>query len=290
MAAFGYTKDSFKFRKNHFNPNIEVMALASSRIDLCIDYIKKNNVQGIEINPQYGSYRFSNLDVLEQLVDCNIKVIELIEDFKDISIINKFNNLERLSISENKTSIIDFVNFPNLKSLGIDDTKNLINVDRAIKLESLGIGTLNKTSKIDFSKLLNLKDLLIIRGNIENLEILNNLNIEKLSVNYCGKLNDISSLTSLKKNLFELEFYNCKKIENIEIIGNLENLNCLKLSGLGEIKSLSFIKKLKNLKKLSFVDTNILDGDLSYCEGIEFVGFNNKKHYSHKYEDLAPLK
>ncbi|MFI0492127.1 hypothetical protein [Flavobacterium sp.] len=290
MAAFAYTKDSFKFRKNHFNPNIEVMALASSRIDLCIDYIKKNKIQGIEINAQYGSYRFNNLDVLEQLVDCNIKVIELVSDFKDISILNKFNDLEQLRISENKASFIDFVNFPNLKSLGIDDTKNLINVDRAIKLESLGIGTLNKTSKIDFSKLLNLKDLFIVRGNIENLEFLNNLNIEKLSVNYCSKIKDTSTLATIKNSLVDLEFYNCKNIENFEIIGNLENLNWLKLSGLGEIKSLSFIKKLKNLKKLSFVDTNILDGDLSYCEGIEFVGFNNKKHYSHKYEDLAPLK
>jgi len=290
MAAFGYTKDTFKFRKNLFNPEIEVIALASSRIELCIDYIKKNKIQGIEINTQYGSYRFNNLDVLEQLVGCNIKVIELIEDFKDISLLNKFNDLEQLRISENKTSIIDFVHFPNLKLLEIDDTKNLINVDKAIKLENLGIGTLNKTSRIDFSKLLNLKNLFIVRGNIKNLEFLYDLSIEKLSINYCSKLSNISALTSIKKTLTELEFGNCKRIEDIELLGNLENLTWLRLSGLGEIKSLSFIKNLKKLKKLSFVDTNVLDGNLSYCEGLEFVGFNDKKHYSHKYENLAPLK
>ena len=282
MGAFGYTKDGFKFRKNLFNPNIEVIALTSSRIEDCIDYIKKNNIKGVEINDCYGSYKLDNLDVLEKLIDSNIKVIELINDYKDISILNKFTSLEQLQISVNKTSIIDFKNFPNLKYLSLDDTKNLINVDKAILLESLAIGMLNKNSKIDFSKLVNLKDLHIVKGNIENLDFLKNLNIEKLSISYCSKLIDITSLVTLKNTLADLSFQNCKNIENIDILVELENLYWLKLSALGEIKSLLFIKKIKSLRKISFVGTNILDGNLSYCKGLESVGFLDKKHYSHK--------
>lgn len=282
MGAFDYTKDGFKFRKNLFNPNIEVIALTSSRIDVCIDYIKKNNIQGIEINAQYGSYRFNNLDILEQLVDCNIKVIELVTDYKDISVLNKFKNLEQLQISINKTSIINFENFPNLKYLSLDDTKNFINLDKAILLESLAIGTLNKSSKIDFSKLVNLKDLYIVKGNIENLDFLKNLNIEKLSISFCNKLRNISSLVTLKNTLTEILIQNCKGIESIDVLGELENLYWLKMIDLGEIPSLSFIKKLKKLKNIAFANTNILDGNLSYCEGLELVGFVDKKHYSHK--------
>lgn len=282
MGAFDYTKDGFKFRKNLFNPNIEVIALTSSRIDVCIDYIKKNNIQGIEINAQYGSYRFNNLDILEQLVDCNIKVIELVTDYKDISVLNKFKNLEQLQISINKTSIVNFENFPNLKYLSLDDTKNFINVDKAILLESLAIGTLNKNSKIDFSKLVNLKDLYIVKGNIEDLDILKDLNIEKLSISFCSKLRNISSLVTLKNTLAEILFQNCKGIENIDVLGELENLYWLKMIDLGEIPSLSFIKKLKKLKNIAFANTNVLDGNLSYCEGLELVGFIDKKHYSHK--------
>lgn len=282
MGAFDYTKDGFKFRKNLFNPNIEVIALTSSRIDVCIDYIKKNNIQGIEINAQYGSYRFNNLDILEQLVDCNIKVIELVTDYKDISVLNKFKNLEQLQISINKTSIINFENFPNLKYLSLDDTKNFINLDKAILLESLAIGTLNKSSKIDFSKLVNLKDLYIVKGNIENLDFLKNLNIEKLSISFCNKLRNISSLVTLKNTLTEILIQNCRGIESIDVLGELENLYWLKMIDLGEIPSLSFIKKLKKLKNIAFANTNILDGNLSYCEGLELVGFVDKKHYSHK--------
>jgi hypothetical protein len=85
-----------------------------------------------------------------------------------------------------------------------------------------------------------------------------------------------------EKPLTEILFDNCKAIEEIEILGELENLYWLKMIDLGEIKSLSFIKKIKSLRKISFVDTNILDGDLSYCKGLEYVGFLDKKHYSHK--------
>jgi hypothetical protein len=282
MGAFDYTKDGFKFRKNLFNPNIEVIALASSRIDVCIDYIKKNNIQGIEINASYGSYRFNNIEILEELVDCDIKVIELISDYNDISVLNKFKNLEQLVLSENKTSILNFENFPNLKYLSLDDTKNFINLDKAILLESLAIGTLNKSSKIDFSKLVNLKDLYIVKGNIENLDFLKNLNIEKLSISFCNKLRNISSLVTLKNTLTEILIQNCKGIESIDVLGELENLYWLKMIDLGEIPSLSFIKKLKKLKNIAFANTNILDGNLSYCEGLELVGFLDKKHYSHK--------
>lgn len=290
MAAFGYEKEGFKFRKNNFNPEIEVMALSSRKIDQCVEYIKLNNIQGIEINSFYGCYKADNLELLSKLVDCDIKVIELINDYKDISIINKFKKLEQLTLSENKTSIIDFNNFPKLKSLSLDDNKNFINIGNLKNLEKFGIGTLNKTSKINFSNLNYLKELYIIKGNIENLNFLQNLNLNKLSVSFCNKLKDISEINGLNNYLTNLEFEHCKNIEDIETVGNLENVEWLKLSNLGEIKSLSFIKKMKSLRKISFVGTNILDGDLSYCVGLEFVGFDNKKHYSHKYESLAPLK
>lgn len=290
MTAFGYEKDGFKFRKNNFNPQIEVMALSSRKINECVEYINLNNIQGIEINSTYGSYRANSLDLLDALVNSNIKVIELINDFEDISILNKFKNLEQLRITENKSSVINFENFPNLKYLSLYESKNFINIGKLIKLEILAIGAFNKNSKIDFTNLKSLRELFIVRGNIENLNFLENLNISKLSISYCSKLKDISMIETLTNSLTDLEFESCKNIENIEIIRKLNKIYWLLLLNIGEIKSLSFINGMKSLKKLSFVDTNILDGNLSFCEGLDFVGFNNRKHYSHKYENLAPLK
>ncbi|WP_090078575.1 leucine-rich repeat domain-containing protein [Halpernia frigidisoli] len=223
-VPFGYEKDGFKFRKNVFNPQIEVMALSSRKIDDCVAYIKHNNIQGIEINSTYGAYKVDTLDLLEKLPDCNIKVIELINDFKDISIINQFKALEQLVLSENKKSTIDFNNFPNLRSLSIHDNKNFINIGNLINLEKLGIGSLNNNSKIDFSYLKNLKDLFIVKGNIENLNFVNNLKLNNLSVNYCRKLKDISGIEIQIDSITDLEFESCKSIDNIEIIGNLINI------------------------------------------------------------------
>lgn len=55
-----------------------------------------------------------------------------------------------------------------------------------------------------------------------------------------------------------------------------------------EISTLNFLKGLKKLKHFGFAGTNIKNGDLSPCIGIEHVGFNNKRHYSHTYEELNP--
>jgi hypothetical protein len=75
-------------------------------------------------------------------------------------------------------------------------------------------------------------------------------------------------------------------LQDYGVLGEISSLKKIMLTNSGEIKSLSFINKLPNLKFISFVNTNVKDGDLSYCEGIEYVGFNNKKHYNYKSEDF----
>jgi protein phosphatase 1 regulatory subunit 7 len=66
----------------------------------------------------------------------------------------------------------------------------------------------------------------------------------------------------------------------------LKKLKILKLINCGDIPDLKFIKLMPELKAISFVDSNIVDGDLSHCIGLEFVGFLKKKSYSHVPEDF----
>ena len=58
------------------------------------------------------------------------------------------------------------------------------------------------------------------------------------------------------------------------------------LSKCADIPSLAFIGKLQKLEFLSFVGTKILDGDLSFCERLEYTGFDNKKNYSHTMDEM----
>ena len=48
----------------------------------------------------------------------------------------------------------------------------------------------------------------------------------------------------------------------------------------------AIIGDLDHLESFVFDGTTILDGDLTYCERLNFVFFNQKKHYSHKLKDL----
>ncbi len=289
MAAFGYKRDDFDFRENLFNPNIEIIALNSTNFKKSIEYIKENNIKGIELNPYYGCYKKDDLNVLSELFNQEIKVINLVGDFKDIEILNNFKKLEQLSISENKKSIIDFNNFSDLRELNFDWSSNFKNLDSLKKLEVLNMRNFIYNADLSFFKLSGLKELGIGSSKIENIDFIEGLKLEKLSLSYCSRLNDILGLRNIKDTITYLEIENCKKINNYNIISELHLLNWLKLSNQGKIESLSFIENLKFLENLSFVDTIIIDGNLSYCENLKYVGFENKKHYTHKYENLAPM-
>ena len=67
----------------------------------------------------------------------------------------------------------------------------------------------------------------------------------------------------------------------------MTNLEELGFNDCKEIPSIRFIGNMKSLKKFTFVNTNVLDGDLSACTSLEYVGFLDKKHYSHKRKDFV---
>jgi hypothetical protein len=63
------------------------------------------------------------------------------------------------------------------------------------------------------------------------------------------------------------------------------------LSKCAPIESLSFVADMPNLRSISFVNTNVLDGDLHYLEKLDYAGFDSKRHYTHKMDlDLEGYK
>ena len=43
------------------------------------------------------------------------------------------------------------------------------------------------------------------------------------------------------------------------------------------------------LQEISFVEINVEDGDLSPCLGLDYVGFFNKRHYSHTVAEVDAI-
>lgn len=103
---------------------------------------------------------------------------------------------------------------------------------------------------------------------------------------YNRSLQDISALKKVKRTLRALRIENCPKINDFSVLGELENLELLELSGSNELPSLSFLKKMKNLKTFIF-NMNVKDGDLTPCLDLSYVySEKNRKHYNLKDTEL----
>ena len=107
-----------------------------------------------------------------------------------------------------------------------------------------------------------------------------------LELSYCPRLEDITPLARLSDGLLELELDHCKKIPDLTFLRCLRRLRKLIVSDCGEVATLGFIKAMTDLEFLSFVGTNVLDGDMTPCFNLKYAGFMNKRHYSHTFEEV----
>ncbi len=97
-------------------------------------------------------------------------------------------------------------------------------------------------------------------------------------------LNATSRLT-----LVSLLFDHCKSIKNHDYVIQLQHLNTLAYNDAGALLSIKFIRKIKSLKSFRFVGTDVVDGDITPCIGLEYAGFSNKKHFSHTMQQIRSL-
>ena len=89
-----------------------------------------------------------------------------------------------------------------------------------------------------------------------------------------------------------------KKISDIDGLNYLTNLKYLLTNKISrefkdavfkDLEELRIREKIKTLKRLAFVETEILDGDFSFFLDmplVEYAGCIDKKHYSIKSDDL----
>lgn len=149
---------------------------------------------------------------------------------------------------------------------------------------------LSNYEKMDISEAFSspiLDTLSIFQSKIITLEgIQKSRKMQCLYLYYNRFLQDISALNKVKNTLKALRIENCPKINDFSVLGELENLELLELSGSNELPSLSFLKKMKNLKTFIF-SVNVKDGDLTPCLDLSYVySEKNRKHYNLKDTEL----
>lgn len=267
---------------------LSVFMIDSDRVEDCICYIRKNDIRHIGINSFIG-FKKADIDFLAEIPDI-IEGITIAEGRWDISVINELHKLKFLGYVDNKKSIIDLSNFPGLTTLACEFSGRLLSLDTCEKLQNLTLtGFRSKDRNLtELPRLPSLIKLDLFGTNIVSFEGISRFPLlRELGLFKANHLADISALGDIKDTLTTLEFDSCRRIGSYDVLRELTNLKRLVIGNSASIPSLSFIKSLTKLEFLSFTGTDIVDGDLSPSLKIGYVGFENRRHYTHKFEDIA---
>lgn len=113
--------------------------------------------------------------------------------------------------------------------------------------------------------------------------------IKRLEMTYCLKLEDSSGLLGLQPTLEWLSLDQCRKVRVHQILRHFPSLKVLCLNQCAPLDDLSFLKQLPQLLDFRFVNTNVLNGDMTPIiehPSLVSVGFLNKRHFSHTEAEL----
>ncbi len=277
-------KDGFEF----YSDGILIVRFRKSdtkRLNEYINYINENKIDTLLL----GTEREEPIENLNFLKKCpHIDGIGFLDSFKDFSGLFYLTKLTNLEVPEGK---LDLSHFKHLEVLSGDWDKRISGLNHCKSMKEIHVDKFNPKSK-DFSEmegLDNLEKIYITYSSVSNLKGLKNLyKLKDITFNY---FRNLESIKDLPVHLEELEMESCKKIKDHDTLSHLKKLEKLIMSKCGETPSLEFIKKMPKLKFFSFVDTNVLDGDMTLLleSGLEYAGFLNKRHYSHSSEEINDL-
>ncbi|WP_439875714.1 hypothetical protein ACSLGG_09255 [Bacillus mycoides] len=267
-----------------------VVQIHENRLDEYVDFINTNNFTNVYIND--FRYSMDHIDFLERCPQ--IEALQIGSTcITDYSALYKLKNLKSLSLEEPPVplKLTALESFTNLEELYIQWNKNITGFESCPNLKELYIWKYKPKQKNleELISLQKLEKLRITQGNINSLKGCRAFpKLKHLELNYLRNLEHIDEIENNASTLKYVEFDHCSNMKNHDYLRYLTELETLILSGCGNIQNLQFIKELPRLKHFSFADSIIVDGNLDPCIGINFVGFNNKRHYSHKFNELNP--
>ena len=263
-----------------------LMTIKSSILAECIESFKAGECDGFLISREHG-FDLDSIEFLEELTE--MRGLRVMDDVDLVSFdsIKNLTNLEYLNFRA-KRQKLDLRNLLNLKNLEIEYLNERISLPEFFpKLEVLLLGPFNPKSK-DLGGLTAFKrinTLHIVQSNIASLKGLDYFdNLKEIYFSYLIKLEDISEFNL--KNIESILFDGCKKVGNFNELSRFKHLKKLEIINCGTIPNISFVNEISNLKCFNFVNTNVLDGDLSPCLRLNYARTLDKKHYSHRSDQL----
>lgn len=190
---------------------------------------------------------------------------------------------------------IDFSWFPELEVYTGGWHKGHVNFDRCRLLRQLRLWKFNPDSN-DLSTLANirrLEDLEIVQSTITSLDGVETLeDLRILDFAYTPKLRSLAALKKCEDGLRTLSFERSKNLQSYRPLASLTRLKDLRLSSCMDMPNLKWTRGMDALEFFSFVETNVVDGDLSpllKLPRLLYVGTVDKRHYNYKMHEFNEL-
>ncbi len=269
------------------NGQIGALIITGENLQSEINYIIENKILSIYLS-KFLSKKIDNIEFLK-----DISFIEKI-NINDLSVnyspIIELNGLKKAILSINsKEQKIDFSHFKLLESLTCDWFDDFPNFNKNDRLKELNIWKFNPKSKslgsLKLPKVI--QKFHLSQTNIEDLNGLESISLEEFECYYCRNLKSLKGLSNFAENIKTIIIENARNLTDYTALKSCSKLSKLILTNCGDIENINWISDLKNLKHFTFFGTNIIDGDLRSCLSVDYVSFNNKKHYNYKESDFS---
>ncbi len=225
----------------------------------------------------------------------NLRYLEVV-DQKNVNTrhLDGLTNLRALRL-ETPGAGIDFSCFPELERFIGDWHSGNTNVRRCQELRELQLWQF-KPKSLDLSDLANLtrlERLHLTQTTITSLAGLDTLeDLRYFEIAYASKLESLDVFANGTLRLRELEIVKAKKIRSYLPIASLPRLRRLRISECAPMPNLKWTEGMSYLDFFSFVETNVVDGDLSpllQLPSLRYVGTMDKKHHNYKCDAINAL-
>ena len=288
------TRDGFEFEPMHYPFNQKQAIRIVTGNHTIQEYQEYINENGIE----YANIVMPNLQILracptlKHLRICPSDDSAAGFDFTPLYEVPEIVSLNCQNQYGNRQQYIGKIDYSlirGLKELHVHANRGALNYNKVGTLKSFSIGGTQKVNR-DITDLFCSE--ILDTFTLHECGILSLNGVEKsrqlqcLYLYYNRSLQDISALKKVKGTLRALRIANCPRINDFSVLGELENVELLELSGSNELPDLSFLKQMKSLKTFVF-SMNVKDGDLTPCLNLSYVySEKNRKHYNLKDKEL----
>lgn len=252
------------------------------------EYMRSEGVRELCLNHARGwsGTTLAFLETVPELIAFSILDFTI----KDVTPIHWLTALRSLEVSTYCNTKVNLHRFPQLERCVFYWRSGSESLFECAALRWLFLHRYSGSSTEPFAQLATLQELSIANSELREVEHLGALrNLTFLGLYNLKKLTSLKGLEELEQ-LEALEVSGCKAIGRIDELAALVHLRRIQLNDDGPIASLKPLRSAECLEEVLFYEsTNIVDGDLTPLTALprlQHVSFQNRRHYSHRRENL----